>query len=955
MAKEQLLKYANSSQSNKKKIFALRDWCHRQGDIFGLQEVFDCLNDFAQTNGDDISNLIEKLVHKSKVNGRSSVVWGDTGFQMYLTRDEDGVLQVRGSDSHFVPNAKGQHSPHDNKVLRKDGQVNKNLNKTKEKLYNLGQEVRKIYSDQSNTFITLAMVAIKKYAAAHKKSEMSIVDKLKNGVLRLDANDWVLVPNNHTIKLDESQVRELAETTKLTEYKFYNNVQHFLSDLLKDPVGAQLPFLLQVNDITRNYLLYHLKSLGIIKRHQKISDKDSQGNPKTAKMVVKYSVPKKDFVKKMKKLFITTVAKNVPDKLEKILTECDGGAMGGEAAGATSADTSGQFNQPLFGVQRRKMPREIDETTAASNAGNYQYTVPFASDKETRNRKPGFSVKTQNEMYFHKKKLLNEDRESKNLSKARRLITQKQPNVDAQKTIEAIRNDIPNSRLMKCEFLPGITRMYLNGSLNNASIVRQLNQVLKYIATEEYSGEYNQDLNGEDPETLINRFSDNVQQDIENDKQNVGNAQYKQNNNYNIVKIHSFEEAEKYSRYTSWCVTHYPDMYNSYTAEGDNIFYFCLKDGFENIQPEKGENCPKDEYGLSMIAVSVRPDGSLNTATCRWNHDNGGDDNIFTTEEISQIIGRNFYQTFLPPSPEDIKEIKKTKINELLRHITEYEEYNSIDVDGRYLTNMYEGCIIYDTETEKVISGDYIFSYVDNFIKFPSHIAFAVEYGGELGIFFPEYGFVPSPFSASTIHNIIRNICDYLPCQKSGLFNYFDINNLTYLYDEFSDKVPSIKTLLSKLKRKISKDDILNFQNMMDELNNLKEKGIRCDSCGIALMENENGYAVFDVLSEKYPKPIYVGNIRGYFLGANDEDKDVFVIINNGKYILYSLRTHKFVMNGYEFDEQPTTYTGFDYITVKMPTDNNKYKECYYEIDFYGRLRSKIYKNGSERYVENFS
>lgn len=952
MAKEQLLKYANSSQSNKKKIFALRDWCHRQGDIFGLQEVFDCLNDFAQTNGEDISNLIEKLVHKPKVNGRSSVVWGDTGFQMYLTRDEDGVLQVRGNDSHFVPNAKGQHSPHDNKVLRKDGQVNKNLNKTKEKLYNLGQEVRKIYSDQSNTFITLAMVAIKKYAKEHKKSEMSVVDKLKKGVLRLDANDWVLVPNNHTIKLDESQVRELAETTKLTEYKFYNNVQRFLSDLLKDPVGAQLPFLLQVNDITRNYLLYHLKSLGIIKRHQKISDKDSQGNPKTAKMVVKYSVPKKDFVKKMKKLFITTVAKNVPDKLEKILTECDGGAMGGEAAGATSADTSGQFNQPLFGVQRRKMPREIDETTAASNAGNYQYTVPFASDKETRNRKPGFSVKRQNEMYFHKKKLLNEDRESKNLSKARRVINQMQPNMDAQKTLEVIRNYIPNSRLMKCEFLPGVTRMVLDGLFNDESKIRQLNQVLKYIATEEYSGEYNQDLNGEDAETLINRFSDNVQQDIENDKQNVGNTQYKQNNNYNIVKIHSFEEAEKYGRYTSWCVTHDPNMYNSYTAEGDNIFYFCLKDGFENIQPEKGENCPKDEYGLSMIAVSVCPDGSLNTATCRWNHDNGGDDNILTTEEISQIIGRNFYQTFLPLSPEDIKEIKQTKINELMRRITEYNECYRIE-GSRYLTNIFEQCIIYDTETKKIISGDYIFSSVSTIIKFPSHIAFRVNYNGEFGVFFPEYGFVPCSYDANTIHHIIRDKCDCLPCDKNGGLNYFDINNLTYLYDEFSDKIPSINTLLSKLKRKISKVDILNFQNMTDELKSLKEKGIRCDSSGIAMMKNENGYALFDVLSEKYPKPIYVGNIGGYFCGVNDKYKDMFVIINNGKYILYSLRTHNFVMNGYEFDEQPITDNY--YIKVKMPTDNNKYKECWYELDFYGRLHSKIYNNGHERYIEKIS
>lgn len=496
--------------------------------------------------------------------------------------------------------------------------------------------------------------------------------------------------------------------------------------------------------------------------------------------------------------------------------------------------------------------------------------------------------------------------------------------------------------------------MVLDGLFNDESKIRQLNQVLKYIATEEYSGEYNQDLNGEDAETLINRFSGVVQQDIENDKQNIGNTQYKQNNNYNIVKIHSFEEAEKYSRYTSWCVTHDLNMYNSYTAEGDNIFYFCLKDGFENIQLEKGENCPKDEYGLSMIAVSVCPDGSLNTATCRWNHDNGGDDNILTTEEISQIIGRNFYQTFLPLSPEDIKEIKQTKINELMRRITEYNEYDCIK-GGRYLTNMFEECIIYDTETEKVISGDYIFSSVSTIIKFPSHIAFMVIYSGTDGLFFPEYGFVPCKYGLFTISQILRNQCEYLPCQKNGLFNYFDINNLTYLYDEFSDKIPSINTLYSKLRRKITKDDILNFQNMMDELNSLKEKGLRCDYSGIALMENENGYAVFDVLSEKYPKPIYVGNIRGYFLGANDEDKDVFVIINNGKYILYSLRNHKFVMNGYEFDYQPTTYTGFDYITVQMPSDNNKYKECWYELDFYGRLHSKIYNNGHERYIEKIS
>lgn len=140
---------------------------------------------------------------------------------------------------------------------------------------------------------------------------------------------------------------------------------------------------------------------------------------------------------------------------------------------------------------------------------------------------------------------------------------------------------------------------------------------------------------------------------------------------------------------------------------------------------------------------------------------------------------------------------------------------------------------------------------------------------------------------------------------------------------------------------------------MMDELKSLKEKGFNIDSCGIAVMKDENGYALFDILSEKYPKPIYVGNIIPYFLGVNDKDKDMLVIINNRKIILYSLRTHKFVMNGYEFDEKPHSHDG--YITVKVPTDNNKYKDCWYVIDFDGRLHSKKYNSGSEQYVEKIS
>ena len=411
MSKETLQKYASLSQANKKKCFALGGWCNRQGNIFPMQEVFDCLYDAAGGNTNKLTELIEQLTAKSKVFGRSSVVFGSDEAKMTIIRGEDGRLKIVGYNPSFNPPEKGQHGTHEPQVMRKDGQMRKNVIKSREKLYDLGKSVREIYQGQSNELITVAMAAIKGFARAHKISEMMVVERLKKGVYELNTENGLenarIVPKKKTVKLNESQLNELSDATKLTEYKFYNNVQRFLSDLLKDPVGAKVPFLLQANNIARNQLLYHLKSNGIINRYQKISDKDSRGNPKTARMIIKYSVPKKDFAKKMKRLFIDLVAKNVPEKIEKMISEdlgkdideCDcGGAMGATAVN----ESMGQFSQPLFGVQRRKMPVEIDETTTASTVTpngdtSMGITVPFGADKETADRTPGFSVERQDE------------------------------------------------------------------------------------------------------------------------------------------------------------------------------------------------------------------------------------------------------------------------------------------------------------------------------------------------------------------------------------------------------------------------------------------------------------------------------------------------------------------------------------------------------------------------------
>lgn len=135
--------------------------------------------------------------------------------------------------------------------------------------------------------------------------------------------------------------------------------------------------------------------------------------------------------------------------------------------------------------------------------------------------------------------------------------------------------------------------------------------------------------------------------------------QFTKNDEYDIIEVPDYETASKYGKYTSWCITHYSNIYDSYTTEGMGTFYFLLKKGFENVKEVHNGDDPLDEYGLSMIAVSVNANGSLNTCTCRWNHDNGGGDGMMNTEEISRLIGMNFYNVFHAPKlPEEIMNIR---------------------------------------------------------------------------------------------------------------------------------------------------------------------------------------------------------------------------------------------------------------------------------------------------------
>ena len=200
------------------------------------------------------------------------------------------------------------------------------------------------------------------------------------------------------------------------------------------------------------------------------------------------------------------------------------------------------------------------------------------------------------------------------------------------------------------KFILGVTRMYLGRQISDASTISSLNQTLKYIVTPAHYNEYDRNLNGLSAQQLIDRFKQAMTDDLEKDKAELAKTRYAEMPEYKIVRIDSFEQAKQYGGYNDWCLAQ-PNgeaNYDQYTSNGINQLYFILRDGFENEPRIKGGNSPYDAYGLSMMTVIVDPEGMMTQSTTRWNHANGSNDSAFTPKRLSEIIGRNFYETFKP-------------------------------------------------------------------------------------------------------------------------------------------------------------------------------------------------------------------------------------------------------------------------------------------------------------------
>ena len=248
--------------------------------------------------------------------------------------------------------------------------------------------------------------------------------------------------------------------------------------------------------------------------------------------------------------------------------------------------------------------------------------------------------------------LITENRASKNQSLARKMVRSINPSLNDREFTENVLHDIPNVRKADFHLYPAVVRFVLNaGNSLDANTILELNKYVGVIAPKAKELGLDQNANGMSMNDFFSQFQGDVSQSETDDRE--ASAQYGENNEgnnngYKIVPIPTFDNANEYSRYTDWCVTQGEEYFLRYTNNGSGIFYFLLKDGFEKVPREQGPNCPLDEYGLSMIAVSFRHDGSINTVTCRWNHDKGGNDSVMTPGQLSKLIGADIYGIFNP-------------------------------------------------------------------------------------------------------------------------------------------------------------------------------------------------------------------------------------------------------------------------------------------------------------------
>ena len=200
----------------------------------------------------------------------------------------------------------------------------------------------------------------------------------------------------------------------------------------------------------------------------------------------------------------------------------------------------------------------------------------------------------------------------------------------------------------------------VNNNVNDGRLKELKDYVFRKASLSENKGEYINYIKNNI--TTYEQFEDFVDKQIEEDEKEendrLNKQKFSRNNEYSIIGPVDYDTAHKYGNYSNpngkLCYTQSEDTWNNYTKKGLNACYILLKNGWEGIKAVHDDrNSGYDTYGLSMIFVFVDEKGKLAYCNTRWNHDANyalgcSVDHAMTPTQISNLIGANFNEVFLP-------------------------------------------------------------------------------------------------------------------------------------------------------------------------------------------------------------------------------------------------------------------------------------------------------------------
>ena len=106
------------------------------------------------------------------------------------------------------------------------------------------------------------------------------------------------------IIIKEDKLLLLKESSdEVTFFKFFTEVKNFLKDLLEDPIGANPSGFFASHGINKSLLLNKMLDKDIIKKKENIDEPNDADGKMKSRHYLQYSVPKKDFENKIKRLY----------------------------------------------------------------------------------------------------------------------------------------------------------------------------------------------------------------------------------------------------------------------------------------------------------------------------------------------------------------------------------------------------------------------------------------------------------------------------------------------------------------------------------------------------------------------------------------------------------------------------------------------------------------------------